>query len=183
MMRTYPLDPKGAAEDTPLVSGQIFLQDLTHTPRFGLKGRGTVAFLQSRGLKVPDVNETADGLLRLGQEEVVVLDAPADLYARWQVAATPKGYYSWREETWAMMHLTGPRLFDLLAKICPVDLSPGAFPVGKIAQTRVGYVEAITWRNDRKGVGFDVLFDVAATAFFANAVAIASAEFQPEVPA
>ena len=178
-MRTYPLDPRGAAEGTPLVSGPVTLQDLTRTPRFGLKGRGTVAFLQAQGLVVPDINKAANGILRLGKEEAVVLDTPADLYQRWEAANAPKGYYCWREGTWAMMHLSGPSLFDLMAKICPVDLSIDAFPVGQIAQTRVGYVEAITWRNDRDGMGFDILFDIAATAFFANAVA--SAEFQFEV--
>ncbi|MTH99157.1 hypothetical protein [Roseibium sp. RKSG952] len=180
-MRIYPLDPQGAAEGTLLVTGAVNLRDLSHTPRFGLKGRGTVAFLQSQGILVPGVNEVANGVLRLGSEEVVVLDGPTELRASWEAAQAPKGYYAWREETWAMMHLSGERLFDLMAKICPVDLSVSAFAVGRIAQTRVGYVEAITWRNDRDGIGFDLLFDIAATAFFADAVATASAEFNREV--
>lgn len=79
-----------------------------------------------------------------------------------------------------MMHLSGERLFDLMVKICPVDLSPTAFPTGRVAQTRVGYIEAITWRNDRQGIGFDVLFDIDASAFFADAVAMGSAEFNQE---
>ena len=182
-MRLYPLDPGGAAEGTPLVSGPVVLRNLTHTPRFGLKGRGTVAFLQSEGYKVSGVNEITDDLLRPGNEDAVVLNAPADLCAKWEAAAAPNGYYSRREETWAMMHLTDSRLFDLMAKICPVDLSSGAFAPGQIAQTRVGYVEAITWRNDRDYVGFDVSFDIATTDFFANAVAIGSAKFNPEVSA
>ncbi|WP_298849179.1 hypothetical protein [uncultured Ruegeria sp.] len=142
-----------------------------------------MAFLQAQGYTVPEVNEIANDILRFGKEEAVVLNGPADLRSRWEAAAAPKGYYSWREEAWGIMRLTGPRLFDLMAKISPVDLSPSAFPAGRIAQTRVGYVEAIIWRNDREVIGFDVLFDVAATAFFATAVATASAEFNSEVPA
>ena len=143
----------------------------------------TGATLQSQGYKMPGVNEITDDLLRFGNEEAVVLNAPADLCAKWEAAAAPNGYYSRREETWAMMHLTDPRLFDLMARICPVDLSSGEFAPGQIALTRVGYVEAITWRNDRDDVGFDVLFDIAATDFLVNAVAIGSAEFNSEVSA
>lgn len=176
-MRVYPLDPNGAAEDVALMTGPVTLRDDSHTPRFGLKGHGTVAFLTSHGVAVPEVNRIADGVLRLGGEEAVVLSPAPDLRARWESAAVPKGYYSWREETWAMMHLSGPRLFDLMAKICPVNLSASAFGLGEIAQTRVGYVEAITWRDDREGPGFSVLFDISATAFFAEAIATAAAEF------
>lgn len=182
-MRTNPFDAGGAAEDASLVSGAVTLRDFSQTPRFGLKGRGSVAFLQSQGYAVPEINEIANDVLRLGSEEIVVLNAADDLYTRWEAASAPKGYYSWREETWAMMHLTGPYLIDLMSKICPIDLSDSAFTVGQIAQTRVGYVEAIIWRNDRDGMGFDILFDIAATAFFANAVAIASAEFNTKVSA
>lgn len=176
-MRVYPLDLNGAAEGTSLINGPVTLRDDSCTPRFGLKGRGTVAFLTTQGVALPEVNRIADGVLRLGGEEVVVLNPAPDLHARWEEAAAPKGYYSWREETWAMMHLSGPRLFDLMAKICPVNLNPDAFIPGEIAQTRVGYVEAITWRDDRDGPGFSVLFDISATAFFANAIATAAHEF------
>ncbi|MEX0302403.1 MAG: hypothetical protein AB3N24_08275 [Leisingera sp.] len=177
-MRLYPLDPQGAAEGVPLMTGPVSLRDDSRTPRFGLKGRGTVSFLQSQGYEVPEVNRIANGVLRLGREEAVVLNHPDDLRARWNAAPAPKGYYSWRQETWAMMHLSGPHLFDLMAKICPVNLNEGAFGQGEIAQTRVGYVEATTWRDDRSGPGFSVLFDIAATAFFANAVATAAGEFE-----
>lgn len=179
-MRIYPLEPQGAAEGTALMTGPVTLQDLSRTPRFGLKGRGTVSFLQSQGYDVPEVNNIANGVLRLGREEAVVLNHPGDLRAAWEAAEAPKGYYSWREETWAMMHLSGPHLFDLMAKICPVNLGEGAFAQGEIAQTRVGYVEAVTWRDDRNGPGFSVLLDISATAFFANAVATAAGEFERE---
>lgn len=179
-MRIYPLEPLGAAEGTALMTGPVTLSDDSRTPRFGLKGRGTVSFLQAQGYAVPEVNRISDGILRLGREEAVVLNHADDLRTRWDAAAAPKGYYSWREETWAMMHLSGPHLFDLMAKICPLNLAEGAFAQGEIAQTRVGYVEAITWRDDRGTPGFSVLFDISATAFFANAVTTAAGEFVGE---
>ena len=177
-MKTFPLSPGGAAENVTLTNGVVTLTDLTPLPRFGLKGRGSAAWLEAQGRSLPHINQIADGVLRLGNEDLVVIKDADDLRATWQAASAPKGYNAWREETWAWMHLSGPRLDDLMAKICPVDLSSAAFPEGTIAQTRVGYVEAITWRHTYEGrPGFAVFFDIAATAFFANAVATAAREF------
>ncbi|WP_421700964.1 hypothetical protein [Aliiroseovarius sp.] len=177
-MRCYPLQPGGAAEGTPLTTGPVTLTDLTPLPRFGLKGRGSADWLAAQDLDLPEVNRMANGILRLGREDLLVIENADGLRAAWQGAGGVKGYDAWREETWAWMHLSGPRLDDLMAKICPVDLSPRAFADGQIAQTRVGYVEAVTWRDTRDGAaGFSVLFDIAATAFFANAVATAAQEF------
>ena len=179
-MQTYPLSPGGAAEGTALTTGPVTLTDLTPLPRFGLKGRGSADWLVAQGCDLPEVNRTANGILRLGREDLLVIEGADTLRAAWQAAPAPKGYDAWREETWAWMHLSGPHLDDLMAKICPVDLSVRAFTDGQIAQTRVGYVEAITWRDTRDGApGFSVLFDIAATAFFANAVATAAQEFAP----
>ncbi|MBT6542847.1 MAG: hypothetical protein HOL77_01960 [Rhodobacteraceae bacterium] len=178
-MRIYPLNKGGAAEGIALAQGPVQLTDLTDAPRFGLKGRGSADWVASQGRALPEVNRISDGLLRLGKEDLVVIVGADALRAVWHAASAPKGYNAWREETWAWLHLSGPRLEDLMAKICPVDLSTRAFGEGQIAQTRVGYVEAILWRDTHGGQpGFSVFFDIAATAFFANAITTAMTEFR-----
>lgn len=177
-MRIFPLQTGGAAEGIELTKGPVTQIDLTPLPRFGLKGRGSADWLAAQSRVLPEVNRLKNGILRLGNEDLCVIDGADDLRTAWESAPAPKGYNAWRDETWAWMHLSGSSLDDLMAKICPVDLSPRAFGEGEIAQTRVGYVEAITWRDTRDGQpGFSVLFDVAATAFFADAVATAAQEF------
>jgi sarcosine oxidase, subunit gamma len=178
LTRVYPMDEEGAAYGVPLVEGAVELTDLTSTLRFGIKGSGSVKFLESEGYTVPDVNRITGNTLRLGRDEVVVVNAPLGLRTRWEAAPYPKGYYGWREETWAMMHLSGNFVLDLMSKISPVDLGPERFTHGMIAQTRVGYLDAIVWRDDRENIGFSVMFDIASTAFFANAVSVAAEEFQ-----
>ncbi|NOD93777.1 hypothetical protein GS636_13380 [Ruegeria sp. HKCCD4884] len=180
-MQIYPLQPGGAAEGVALASGPVTLSDMTALPRFGLKGRGSADWLVAQGHNLPEINRLSDGVLRLGGNDLVVIEGADDLRAAWQAADAPKGYDAWREETWAWMHLSGPRLDDLMAKICPVDLRANTFTEGQIAQTRVGYTEAVVWRAHHKGLdGFCVLFDISATAFFAQAIETAAQEFKKE---
>ncbi|MBN9549888.1 MAG: hypothetical protein J0H31_13680 [Alphaproteobacteria bacterium] len=175
--RIYPFMPGGAADGTKLVSGAIVLSDLTSQPRFGLKGGGSAAWLAAQGIPLPAVNRIGDHrgmrILRLGNEDVLLLaedDAKtlAEVKAAWNAAAAPKGYSSWREEGWAWMQLSGPRLAEAMSSLCALDLRPQKFGADDIAQTRVGHIEAVTFRSP---AGFDILFDITASAYFARVVA------------
>lgn len=185
--RIYPLQKGGAAQELQEMSGNIVLQDLTAQERFGFKGPGSSAFVAAQGLTAPDINAHSESpwLLRLGREEYAFLASVAEdkqvaeLRSQWQVYDGAKGYNAWRDEGWAWIHLSGPKVFELMAKICPIDVREAALPKGRLAQTRVGYIEAIVLRRDRGDQpGFDVLFDIAAQAFFMRAVEVAAAEFQ-----
>jgi sarcosine oxidase subunit gamma len=55
-----------------------------------------------------------------------------------------------------------------MARLCAVDLRADKFGADDIAQTRVGQIEAVTFRSQ---AGFDVLFDVTASAYFASTAA------------
>ncbi|MEW6631824.1 MAG: hypothetical protein AB1440_13210 [Pseudomonadota bacterium] len=175
--RIYPFMPGGAAHGTTLVSGAIVLSDLTDKPRFGLKGGGAAAWLAAQGVKLPAVNRIGDHrgmrVLRLGSEDILLLAEGAEatfaeVKTAWQAAPAPKGYSSWREEGWAWMRLSGPRLAEAMSSLCALDLRPQKFGADDIAQTRVGHIEAVTFRSP---AGFDILFDITASAFFARAVA------------
>jgi sarcosine oxidase, subunit gamma len=45
------------------------------------------------------------------------------------------------------IEVTGPRAAELLASGCPLDLDPGAFPVGMCARTLLGKSEVVLWRR------------------------------------
>jgi sarcosine oxidase subunit gamma len=174
---TYPFMPGGAADGTKLIAGAVVLSDLTACPRFGLKGGGSAVWLAAQGVELPAVNRIGDHrgmrVLRLGSEDILLLaedasETLAEIKAVWQAAAAPKGYSSWREEGWAWMRLSGPRLAEAMSRLCALDLRAGKFGADDIAQTRVGHIEAVTFRSP---TGFDILFDITASAYFARTVA------------
>jgi sarcosine oxidase subunit gamma len=169
--------PGGAASGTPLPDGAVALTDLTAAPRFGLKGAGSADWLTAKGVPLPAVNRIASHrgmrVLRLGTDDIVTLaEAPepgfAELVSAWHSDTAPKGYSSWREEGWAWMRLSGPWLAEAMSRLCALDLRPERFAADGIAQTRVARIEAVLFRSE---TGFDVLFDITASAFFARAVA------------
>jgi sarcosine oxidase, subunit gamma len=43
--------------------------------------------------------------------------------------------------------VSGPRARDILASGCPLDLDPGAFPVGMCARTLFARAEVVLWRH------------------------------------
>lgn len=51
----------------------------------------------------------------------------------------------------ALLRLSGPRVRDALAKGCPVDLHPRAFPEGAVAMTVIAHVGVQLWRLDGDG--------------------------------
>lgn len=174
--QTFPFDAGGAAMAEPLPSGRVKLTDLTALPRFGIKGPGASDWLESEGIGLPAVNRIVAHhdmkFLRLGKEDFLFLAENAGamldrLKAAWFAALSPRGYASWREEGWAWMRLGGPDAGDAMARLCALDLRNDRFAVDAIAQTRVGHLEAVLLRSED---GFDILFDITASAFLGRTV-------------
>lgn len=175
-LRIFPFMPGGAAHGTALPVGSVALTDMTASPRFGLKGPGSADWLAAQGIALPEVNRIgiwrSTRVLRLGKGDIVLLtesaaEALAELKAAWDCEAGPKGYSSWREEGWAWLRLSGPRLPEAMSRLCALDLRSSRFGAEDIAQTRVGHIEAVLFRS---ADAFDVLFDITASAFFARQV-------------
>lgn len=172
----FPLSAAGSAQGTTLPAGPLTVSDLTAKPRFGLKGAGSLAWLEAAGAPVPGFNGIADwrGLrvLRLGREDFLLLgDQGGDLAAlrgEWESTTGARGWSSWREEGWAWFRLDGPALPEAMARLCALDLRPEAFGNTAIAQTRVGGIEAVLFRT---GPAFDILFDITLTATMARILA------------
>ncbi|UDL92042.1 hypothetical protein LGH82_12860 [Mesorhizobium sp. PAMC28654] len=175
-LRQFPLSTGGSAQHISLPNGAVELVDLTAEPRFGIKGPGSSAWLEGCGITLPPVNRISGHgdlrVLRLGSEDFLVVDGELDaLTARWNNTTGPRGYWSWREEGWAWMRLSGPAVNGVMARLCVLDLRAGRLHEDEIAQTRVAQLEAVLVRA---GEGFDVFFDIAATAFFVRTVILAA---------
>ena len=168
-----PLEADGAAFDRIALLGDhggLRVTDRTAWPRFGIKGPGGADWMRGAGIDLPAPNHLIEWaqlvVLRLGQNDVVVLsgdgapDAVAALRARWEGTVGQKGYSSWREESWAWLHLEGPELDQTLARCCAVDLRLAVHDADKIAQTTFAHVDAVVLR---RGAGADLFFDIAAT--------------------
>lgn len=181
-VRAFPLSPNGSAAEAVLPAGQLTLTDLTARPRFGIKGPGSAKWLEAQGMSLPPVNRIATQggirLLRLGAEDFLAVDdtagnAVAGLTAAWNANKGPRGYWSWREEVWCWMRLSGPLTEAVMARLCAFDLRVGRFGEDEVAQTRVAHLEAVLVRGEG---GFDVFFDIASAAFFIRTVT-ATAKF------
>lgn len=154
--------------------------DCIRTERFGLRGPGTLDWLKSAGLAVPEAVNTAEvlscgtAILRLGQQEVLLTAPPGqngarlrELRAAWQASPLEaKGYDAYREEGWAWFLISGPAAERLMPRISMTDLRPQSLKRGQVAQTRALHQDAVIVRLDRFGaVSYDVFLDMASAEF------------------
>lgn len=164
------------------------LADLSPLPRTGVKGPRALAWLREQHWPVPDANNTAaatdagDLVLRLGDREVLVAAAPAgDGETVRGLERTIPGDGAWhvpRRDSHCAFVLCGAAASACLAKLCGVDLRPGRFRAGTIAQTSVARLAAIICRPpDTDGRTFQLFTDSAAAIWFWDALLDAMAEF------
>ena len=65
----------------------------------------------------------------------------------------------------AMLTISGPAAREVLAKLCPVDLAPGAFGPGMVRRTRMAQVPAAIWTEDDQSFRVICFRSVARYAF------------------
>lgn len=65
---------------------------------------------------------------------------------------------------WAAMDLSGVAQDQVMARICPLDLRPTAFPVGSAARSMIGHMPAILLRRERESLRILVFRSMALTA-------------------
>jgi sarcosine oxidase subunit gamma len=169
----------------------VGLADLGPLPRTGFKGRGAPAWLAAQGLDLPArpnlSSRQGDGSLvaRLSAEEHLVL---GDLAARgktcsrldaaWSLDAAPGCYQMPRRDGLFWLVLAGSHAPGTLAKLCAVDLCPGRFADGAVAQTSIARMDAIVIRADLAAVtAYHLLGDGASAEFLWTCLLDAMAEF------
>jgi len=178
---------------------KLGLADLSVLPRTGFKGKGTVEWLESHGLKIgADSNRAylqagGEWALRLAPTEVLLTDALSGkgkliekLNGAWtwgdKSSRTPQGYPTPRQDSHCWLAITGDRAPEMFAKICGVDLRAEKFAVGSIAQTAMAKMSAIVARCDLGRVlAFHVLADIASAEYLFACIEDAMAEFGGEL--
>lgn len=60
-------------------------------------------------------------------------------------------YLSDQSDSWAILQLEdqadGERVRQMLERLCPLDLHPDGFPVGRVARTQMEHLAVIIWRE------------------------------------
>jgi sarcosine oxidase subunit gamma len=171
------------------------LVDLSPLPRVGFKGAGTAEWLAGQGIRVPEQPNRAvrqdSGVLaaRLAAAELLLLgDLSGDpgpigkLEQAWREAGvppeSPRGYPLPRRHTHFWFLVTGARAAEMFAKICGVDLRPGKFEAGCIAQTSIARMNTVAVRDDQGGVlAYHLLGDSASGAYLWDCLIDAMTEF------
>jgi len=178
---------------------RLGLADLSPLPRLGVKGAGTADWLAGRGFQVPGESNQAvrqaSGVLaaRLAPSELLLLgdlsgDPPGDpgpldaIAAAWRAEPLPperpRGYLVPRQHSHFWFLVSGERAAAMFAKLCGVDLRPGKFADGRIAQTSLARMNAVVIRDDRGGVlAYHLLGDSASAEYLWDCLTDAMAEF------
>jgi sarcosine oxidase, subunit gamma len=142
----------------PLVATSPALRPLPGAARYILRGSSAVraAAEQAFGLAVPATpcRAAAAGeraALWLGPDEWLLIageqagEATAAML-RAALAGLPHSLVDVSHRQVAL-ELSGPDAPALLAAGCPLDLDPGAFPVGMCTRTMLAKAEIVLWRN------------------------------------
>jgi len=138
------------------------LADLSTCDRLGLKGRGSAAWLQQRGIELPPkpnrLIERVDGFViaRYGDNEFALADfrhavSPlVDGLRRVHEEQRPEASYDVpRAHGQAAFGLCGAPALQALAALCPADLRAQSFGPGDVLQTLCGGVSAQLWNLTR----------------------------------
>ncbi len=191
-------DPAGEGE----TAQRLGLADLSALPRLGVKGPGTADWLAGQGIQVPAESNQAvrqsSGVLaaRLAPSELMLLGdlsgdlsgdpAPLDaIAAAWRAEPQspvpperPRGFLLPRQHSHFWFVLSGDCTAGMFAKICGVDLRPGKFANGRIAQTSIARMNAVVIRDDQGGVlAYHLLGDSASAEYLWDCLLDAMAEF------
>lgn len=110
------------------------------------------------GAAMPGVNEVRlsgeAALCWMSPDEVLALcpydDVSATMARMQTLLKTTHALVADVSDARALFRLSGPAAREVLAKLCPVDLSPPAFKPGQIRRTRMAQVPAAFWMVDEE---------------------------------
>ncbi len=149
--------------------------------------RGMAGEVRSRlsalGLAVPDAPRRVAGeavgtsleLLWCGHEQWLASGDAPDLASRLEEALAGAASVTEQSGAWVNLRLEGPRARDVLERLCPVDLDPGAFPPGAVARTAMEHLQAVVALvEDRPDPAFVLLAASSSARSFRDALAHAA---------
>ena len=178
-----PLEGSGVIEGP----AGLRLQDLSLARRDGVRGAAAREWLLSQGHTLPDAPNqiVASGesgfVMSLSHREFWLLqpDSEASLSrpASESVAAGVWPLYCQHSHAW--LQLAGEPRAEIMAKLCGVDLSEAAFPLGSVAQTQAARVSVIiaAHQSENDQPVFSMFVDQSLARFLWEAIEDAMAEF------
>ena len=167
--------------------GGLRLQDLTLAHREGVRGAGAREWLLSQGHALPDAPNqiVASGesgfVMSLSHREFWLLQpdshASKGRPASEAVASGVWPLYCQHSHAW--LQLAGEPRAEVMAKLCGVDLSEAAFPLGSVAQTQAARVSVIiaAHQNENDQTVFSMFVDQSLARYLWKAIEDAMAEF------
>ena len=147
------MSPRSPLEGCGVIEGPggLRLQDLSLARREGVRGVGAGEWLLNQGHSLPDapnqiVASSESGfVMSLSHREFWLLqpgsEASIGRPASEAVAAGVWPLYCQYSHAW--LQLAGETRAEVMAKLCGVDLSEAAFPLGSLAQTQAARVLVI----------------------------------------
>lgn len=166
------------------------LVDLIERSRLGFRGPDSTAYLEARGFELPGTPNRArhqlDGswVIQLSNTEYFLLGSSADEGRRiakeensWSLN-DKANYLLPRHDSHAWLQLRGPRIAEVMSKLCGVDMREKAFSSGDVLQTQVARLSAIvvnTGTQEEKC--FELLYDRCSAQYMTEVVTDALAEF------
>ena len=176
-------------EGSGVVEGPVGLrlQDLSLAHREGVRGAGARDWLLSQGHTLPDAPNqiVASGesgfVMSLSHREFWLLqpdgEASSGRPASDAVAASAWPLYCQHSHAW--LQLAGETRAEVMTKLCGVDLSEAAFPLGSVAQTQAARVSVIiAAHQDQHGQAvFSMFVDQSLARYLWEAIEDAMAEW------
>ena len=160
------------------------IADWSARSRLGVRGEDLARWVKANGMELgAQVNVAypcgSNSLLaRLSRKELLYLNcARDDVDERAKVLEDYRCYTVSRRDSHSWFNLSGEAAHALLAKICGVDFSLGAFANHRVAQTSVARVSGLVIRDDHiQGPAFHLLVDSTYREYLWSACINAGAE-------
>lgn len=177
-----------AARQGPYVAASPLVRPLPPATRVLLRGDPEVMAAALAALGLPfsgtacrAVSHSGRAALWLGPDERLLLagqEEPAELTRRLREALAGRAHslvdVSHRQ---CALEVSGPQAQFLLNCGCPLDLDPGAFPVGMCTRTVLGKAEIVLWRTGESAFQLEVWRSF--TAYVSKVLALAARELHP----
>ena len=177
-----PLEGRGVIEGTA-----VLLRDLSLARREGVRGASAREWLLSQGHTLPDAPNqiVASGessfVMSLSHREFWLLqpgnEASSGRPASEAVASGVWPLYCQHSHAW--LQLAGEPRAEVMAKLCGVDFSDAAFPLGSVAQTQAARVSVIVaaHQNENGQPVFSIFVDQSLARYLWEAIEDAMGEW------
>jgi methylglutamate dehydrogenase subunit D len=106
-------------------------------------------------------------LIWSGPDQFLVMSAMRDRQPFADLGRKFSGCASLSEQTdgRALVSVTGPKVRDMLAKVCSLDLHPDVFPVGTAAVTAIDHLSTNIWRDEDSADGHATFYVLMLSTF------------------